>query len=167
MKIARIVFAGLMVSGAAVHAQDAPKIGFVNTERILREAAPARASQQKLEAEFGKREKELQDIGARLKTMGERLERDAAVTPESERQRRQREYADLERDFQRRQREFREDLNQRRNEELAQVIEKANRVIRGIAEKEQYDLILQEAVFAGPRIDITERVLLELSEGGK
>jgi outer membrane protein len=167
MRVARILFAGCLAAGSVAYAQDAPKIGFVNTERILRDAVPARASQQKLEAEFSKRDKELQETAARLKSMGERLERDAAVTPESERQRRQREYADLERDFQRRQREFREDLNQRRNEELAQVIDKANRVIREIAEKERYDLILQEAVFAGPRIDITERVLRALSEGGK
>lgn len=106
-------------------------------------------------------------MAARLKSMGERIDRDGAVMSDSDRQRRQREYADVEKEFQRKQREFREDLNQRRNEELAQVIEKANRVIKQIAEQEKYDIILQEAVFASPRIDITEKVLRALSSGGK
>ena len=120
------------------------------------------ARQQKLEAEFSKRDKELQDTGARLKSMAERLERDAAVMSDSDRQRRQREYADLEKDFQRKQREFREDLNQRRNEELAKVIERANQVIKQIAEQEKYDVILQEAVVVSPRIDITDKVIKAL-----
>ncbi|MCD6680723.1 MAG: OmpH family outer membrane protein [Burkholderiaceae bacterium] len=146
-------------------AQEATKIGFVNTERILRDAGPAKVAQQKLEQEFSKRDKELQDMGARLKALGERLERDAAVMSDADRLRRQREFSDLEKDFQRRQREFREDLNQRRNEELAQVIDKANRVIKQIAEQEKYDIILQEAVFASPRIDITDKVLRALTNG--
>jgi outer membrane protein len=144
-------------------AQDVTKIGYVNTERVLRDAAPAKAAQQKLEAEFGKRDKELQDMAARLKSTGERLERDSAVTSDSERQRRQRELTEMEKEFQRKQREFREDLNQRRNEELAQVVEKANKVIRQIAEQEKYDFVLQEAVFASPRVDITEKVLRALA----
>lgn len=139
------------------------KIGFVNTERILRESAPAKASQQKLEQEFAKREKSIQDSATKLKENTAKLERDAAVMPESERSKRQREAAELERDLQRRQREFREDLNQRRNEELAQVIERANRVIRQIAEAEKYDIIFQEAVYAAPRIDITDKVLRALN----
>jgi outer membrane protein len=148
----------------AVQAQDVPRIGFVSTERILRDAVPAKAAQQKLQAEFSKRERELQDMAARLKQMSEKFDRDATVLAESERARRQREIADLDKDFQRRQREFREDLNQRRNEELAQVVERANRVIRQIAEKERFDFILQEAVYASPRIDITERVLKALAD---
>lgn len=160
-----VLFASASVlSAQAVRAQDAPRIGFVNTERILRDAAPAKAAQTKLEAEFSKRERELQDIGGRLKVMSERLDRDAAVMAEAERNRRQRELADLDKDFQRRQREFREDLNQRRNEELSQVVERANRVIRQLAEKERYDLIVQEAVFASPRIDITDKVLQALTD---
>ncbi|MBX3591536.1 MAG: OmpH family outer membrane protein [Burkholderiaceae bacterium] len=155
----------LAASCAMASAQEAPKIGFVNTERILRDAAPAKAAQQKLEQEFSRRDKELQDMAARLKSLGERLDRDAAVTSESERQRRQREFAESEKDYQRKQREFREDLNQRRNEELSQVIDKANRVIKQIAEQEKYDVILQEAVFASPRIDITDKVLRALGNG--
>ena len=142
----------------AAHAQEATKVGYVNTERILRDAAPAKAALAKIEQEFGKRDKDLQDMAARLKSMGERLDRDASVLQDSERLRRQREFSELEKEFQRRQREFREDLNQRRNEELAQVLERANRVIRSIAEQRKYDLIVQEAVYVNPRIDITDDV---------
>jgi outer membrane protein len=170
MKFSRIIVTGFITGCLATAtsfavAQDGAKVGFVNTERVLRDATPAKAAQQKLEAEFGRRDRELQDTGARLKTMSEKLERDASVMSDSDRQRRQREYADLEKDFQRKQREFREDLNQRRNEELAQVVEKANLVIKQIAEQEKYDVILQEAVFASPRIDITEKVLRALGTG--
>jgi outer membrane protein len=142
-----------------VAAQESARIGFVNTDRILRESAIAKAAQQKLEQEFSRREKELQELANRVKTAGERLERDAPVTTEAERNRRQREVAELDREFQRRQREFREDLSQRRNEELASVIERANRIVRQMAEQEKIDLILQEAVYASPRIDLTDKVI--------
>ena len=143
-------------------------IGYTNIypiERLLRDAAPAKTSQQKLEREFSSREKELQDISAKLKSMGERIDRDAAVLSESDRMRLRREYADLEKDFQRKQREFREDLNQRRNEELAAVLDKANRAIKEIAEREKFDLILQEAVYVSPRLDITDQVVKQLNAG--
>ncbi|MFP5460155.1 MAG: OmpH family outer membrane protein [Gammaproteobacteria bacterium] len=167
MKHLRSVIFAAAAFGAAftsAHAQQQPatRIGYVNTERILRDAVPAKAAQQKLEQEFSKRDKDLQEMAARLKAMGERNERDAAVMNESDRMRRQREFAELEKEFQRKQREFREDLNQRRNEELSQVVEKANRAIRQIAEEEKYDFILQEAVYASPRVDITEKVLRAL-----
>ena len=156
---------GLLLTalGAPALAQDAPRIAVVHTERILREAVPAKAAQQKLEQEFGKRDKELQELGARLKGASERLERDAAVLSDAERARRQREVAELDKEFQRRQREFREDLNQRRNEELSLVVERVNRVIRQLAEQEKYDLVLQEAVYFSGRIDMTEKVLRALS----
>jgi outer membrane protein len=95
--------------------------------------------------------------------MSDKLDKDSAVLADSDRTRRQRELSDLDRDFQRKQREFREDLNQRRNEELAQVLERANRVIRSIAEQRKYDLIVQEAVYVNPRIDITDDVLKALN----
>lgn len=166
MKLVRTFAACCLAAASALaSAQEAGKIGFVNTERILRDAAPAKAAQQKLEQEFSRRDKELQEMAARLKSLGEKLDRDAAVTSDSDRQRRQREITEIEKDYQRKQREFREDLNQRRNEELSQVIDKANRVIKQIAEQEKFDLILQEAVFASPRIDITEKVLRALGNG--
>ncbi len=152
----------LLVLGGTAHAQ-ALKIGYVNTEKILRDSAPSKAADAKLQGEFSKRDKELQDLAARLKALGERLDRDAAVMQESDKVRRQREFAELEKDFQRKQREFREDFNQRRNEELSQIVERANRVIRSIAEAEKYDFILQEAVYASPQVDITEKVLRSLN----
>lgn len=153
----------LVALALPVLAQDVLKLGYVNTERILREAAPAKASQQRLEQEFSKRDKELQEMTARLKTLGERLDREGTVLSEGDRQRRQREFSDLEKDLQRKQREFREDLNQRRNEELASVIEKANRAIRQIADQDKYDFVFQDVVFASPRVDLTDKVLKALA----
>ena len=119
MKFVRTLGACCLAAACTVAgAQETLKIGFVSTERILRDAAPAKAAQQKLEQEFSRRDKELQEMAARLKSLGERVERDAAVSSEADRQRRQREFAEVEKDYQRKQREFREDLNQRRNEEL-------------------------------------------------
>lgn len=162
--VVRCLLAGALAATAGfVHAQEGLRLGYVNTERILRESSAAKLAQQKLEQEFSRRDKDLQDAAARLKQMSERLERDASVLGDADRARRQRELADLDRDFQRKQREFREDLNQRRNEELASVVERANRVIRQIAEQEKYDLILQEAVFASTRIDLTDKVLRSLN----
>ena len=82
---------------------------------------------------------------------------------EAERTRRQRELVEQDRDLQRKRREFQEDLNQRRNEELAAVVERANRVIKQIFDAEKYDLILQEVVFASSRVDITDKVIRVLN----
>jgi len=141
------------------------KIGVVNSDRILRDSQPARAAMQKLELEFAKRDKDMQELGARLKTSAERLEKDGPILSEADRVRRQRELAEADREFQRKQREFREDFNQRRNEELQGLLERTNRIIRQIAEQEKYDLIVQEAVYFNPRIDMTERVLRALNTG--
>ena len=147
---------------APVQAQEL-KIGYVNSERVLREAAPAKAAQSRLEAEFGKREKDLADLGARLKAAADKLDKDGPTLAESERGRRQRELVEQDRDLQRKRREFQEDLTQRKNEELAAVVERANRVIKQIFDQEKYDVILQEAVFAGPRVDITDKVIKALN----
>ena len=157
----------LALAGAGVSAQEL-KIGYVNSDRVLREAVPAKAAQAKLEAEFSKREKELTEIGNRLKAAGDKLDKDAPTLPEAERNRRQRDLIDQDREFQRRRREFQEDLSQRKNEELAGVVERANKVIKQIFETEKYDLVLQEAVFAGSRVDITEKVIKALNaQAGK
>jgi outer membrane protein len=157
--------AGLMAVSLAVSAQEL-KIGYVNSDRVLREAAPAKAAQAKLEGEFSKREKELADMANRLKAAGEKLDKDGPTLSESDRGRRQREVVEQQREFERKRREFQEDLAQRKNEELAAVVERANKVIRQIFEAEKYDLILQEAVFAGPKIDITEKVIKALNAPG-
>jgi outer membrane protein len=139
------------------------KIGYVNSEKVLREATPAKAAQAKLEAEFGKRERELNEAAQRLKAAADKLDKDSPTLAESEKVRRQRELVEQDRDLQRKRREFQEDLNQRRNEELASVVERANRVIRQIFESEKYDLILQEVVFASGRVDITDKVIRVLN----
>ena len=153
----------MMAAAAPAIAQEAMKIGYVNSERVLREATPAKAAQAKLETEFSKRERELNDSGAKLKTAADKLEKDAPTLSEGERNRRQRELVDSDRDLQRKRREFQEDLNQRRNEELSAVVERANRVIRQIFESEKYDLILQDAAFFSPRVDITDKVIKQLN----
>jgi outer membrane protein len=165
-KITGLLAAAVLCAVTPAIAQEL-KLGYVNSERVLRDSAPAKAAQAKLEAEFGRRERELNDIRNRLKAAGDKFEKDAPTLPESEKTRRQRELVDQERDLQRKQREFQEDLNQRKNEELAAVVERANRVIRQIFETEKYDAILQEVVFAGPRVDITDKVIRALNAPAK
>lgn len=153
-----------VLAGAAlsVQAQEL-KIGYVNADRVLRDAAPAKAAQAKLETEFGKREKDLADMASKLKAASDKLEKDAPTLGEAERSRRQRDLVEQDREFQRKRREFQEDLTQRKNEELASVVERANKVMKQIFDAEKYDLIIQEAVFAGPKIDITDKVIKALN----
>ncbi|MCG1042328.1 OmpH family outer membrane protein [Mycetohabitans sp. B8] len=156
----------MSAGGAAVaaYAQEA-RIAAVDSDRILRESAPAKSAQSKLEQEFSKRDRGLQEMAQKLKAMSESLDKNGASMSTSERQQRQRDLAQLDTEFQRKQREFREDLNQRRNEELAGVLDRANKVIRQIAEQQHYDLVVQEAVYVSPRINITDQVLKALANG--
>ena len=158
------VTAILVAATTAVQAQDM-KIGYVNSERVLKEANPAKAAQAKLEAEFGKREKDLADVANRLKAAADKLDKDGPTLAETERARRQRDLVEQDREFQRKRREFQEDLNQRKNEELSGVVERANKVIKQIFDSEKYDLILQDAVHWSPRIDITKKVIDALNAG--
>ena len=141
------------------------RVGFINTDRIFREANTAKVAQTKLEQEFSKREKELVDLGNSLKTNSEKLERDLPTLSETQRTTKQRQLADQDREFQRKRREFQEDLNARKNEELQMVLEKANKVVKLVAEAEKYDLILQEAVYINPKHDITEKVIKAINSG--
>ncbi len=162
--VAQALFATAALCCAALPAAAQElKIGYVNSERVLREANAAKAAQAKLETEFSKREKELNDLGTRLKAAADKLDKDGPTLAEGERVRRQRELVEQDRDLQRKRREFQEDLNQRRNEELAAVVERANRVIKQIFDSEKYDLILQEVVFASGRVDITDKVIRVLN----
>jgi len=140
-----------------------PKIGFVNTQRILSQSAPAVQAQKRLETEFQKRDQELARIADELKRMQADLDRNAVTMGETQRRNKEREFGELNRDFQRKQREFREDLNQRKNEELKQVIDHADRIVRQIAEQEKFDIIFQEMpAYVSPRIDITDKVIKAL-----
>jgi len=166
-----IALVGGMAAAMPVAAQaQSFKAGFVNTDRILREADSAKSAQAKLEAEFSKRDKELRDMGAAMKAASDKFERDAPTMSESQRQARQRQLADQDRDLQRKNREFQEDLNARKNEELAHVLDTANRVVKQMAESENYDVILQEAVYVNPKHDITDKVIKAMNTaaaGGK
>ena len=164
MKVSTLSLVAAALLGLSQAAIAETKIGFVNSDRVMREAAPAVRAQQRLEKEFEKRDQELQRIARDLKSMQEDLERNGPTMADGDRRNKERALTELNRDFQRKQREFREDLNQRRNEELASVLDKANRSVKDIAEKENYDIIFQEAVFANPRIDITDKVIKALSD---
>ena len=164
-KIGAMAFAAILMQTAGVAmAQSDIKIGFVNTERILRDAAPAKVAQQKLEREFSARDKELAALENTLREAGKKLERDRSIITPSDQRAKQREFADMEKDYQRRKREFREDLSQRRNEELSRVLEKANQAIKRLADAEKYDIIVQEAVVTSKRIDITDQIIDALAK---
>jgi len=164
-RIVNLAFAALLASGAAMAQAADYKIGFVNTERLFREAAPAKRAQQKLEKEFAARDGEIQKLTKQVRDLQTSLDKDGATMPEADRRNKERDLANLSRDLTRSQREFREDLNLRRNEELAAVQERANKVIQQIAESEKFDLILQDpVVYASTRIDITDKVIKALAD---
>ena len=162
LSVALWLAAAAIVAPAAM-AQDGVRIGFVNTDRLLREAVPAKAAQAKLEQEFSRREREIDEAGATLKSASERFERDASTMAETQRQARQRQLLDQDREFQRKRREFQEDLNARKQEELQQILDRANRIVKQVAEAEKYDVIFQEAVYVNPRLDVTDKVIKALN----
>ncbi len=164
MLLSWICAIGLFGTVFSVSASAQGRIGFVNLDRILRDAAPAVRAQKKIEAEFSKRDQDISKLAEQLKRSQDAFQKNGPTMSESDRRNKEREITDLDRDIQRRQREFREDLNQRRNEELAGVLERANRAVRQIAESEKYDIVFQEAVWADPRIDITDRVIKALDD---
>ncbi|ABM42734.1 outer membrane chaperone Skp (OmpH) [Acidovorax sp. JS42] len=163
-----VLLLGSLAAAVPAQAQEF-RAGFVNTDRIFREANTAKAAQAKLEQEFSRREKELVDMGNSLKSATEKFEREAPTMAESQRTARQRQLVDQDREFQRKRREFQEDLGARKNEELGQVLERANRVVKQVAEQEKYDVILQEAVYINPKHDITDKVIkaMNAANGGK
>ena len=140
------------------------KIGYVDTQRIFRNAPSAIKAAKEIEAEFSKRDQELQRMAKQLHGMQENLEKNSVTMSESERRSKEREFSELSREFQRKQREFREDLNLRQNEANAAIIEKANRAIKQIADSQKYDLILQDVVWVSPKLDITDQVVKALSD---
>jgi len=156
------LLAGVAAFSAMAQAQEF-KLGFVNTERIFREAATAKQAQAKLEQEFSRREKELVDAGNALKQASEKFEREAPTLAESQRTARQKQLIEQDREFQRKRREFQEDLNARKNEEQQVVVERANRAVKQVADSEKYDVVFQEAVYINPKHDITEKVIKALN----
>lgn len=159
------IFTSLCVFGLAAQTAVADtKIGVVNPDRILRESAAAIEAQKNLEKEFASREKSLSIFAKTLKSDVEKFQKRASKMSQTERIAAERKLADSERQLKRRERELREDLNRRRNEELQNILMRSNDVIREIAEQEKYDLILQEAVYVGPNADITDKVIKRLGK---
>ena len=163
----KLICSGAILMAFASAALAEGKIGFVNSQKIINDAPQAARAKKKIEKDFEKRDQELQKLAKQLQTLQETMDKNAVTMAESERRNKEREFADLNRDFQRKQREFREDLSQRQNEEMATIFERVNKVIKQIAETEKYDIIFQEAVYANPRIDITDRVIKALGDGTK
>ena len=157
-----LVAAALSIGSGALHAAEL-KIGFIDAERINRESVPAEIASKRLEKEFAPRAQELQRRESQIKTLQGQLEKEAMTMSESDRRAKEQELSRMTLDFQRMQRSYSEDLNLRRNQELQTLFERANRVIKQIAESEKFDLIVQEAVYRSPRLDITERVLKALA----
>jgi len=154
----------LMSAFAAAPAM-ADKVGFVNTERLIREAPLSVSAQKKLEREFALRDQELQKLAKQARDLQAQLDKDGVTMSDSDRKTKERDLGNLNRDLQRQGREFREDLNLRRNEELGQIQERARKTIQEIARAEKYDLIVEQAVYVDPKNDITDRVMKAL--GGK
>ena len=151
-------------SASSAYAQDTgSRVAVVNSEKVFNESNLAKAMQTRLQNEFTKRQNDLRDSAQKIKTAAEKLDRDAAVMSEAERIRRQRELADQDRELQRKQREFTEDLNQRTFEERAKIAEKANLVLKQIAEQRKLDVIVQEAAYVSPKADITDDVIKALN----
>jgi len=159
MSVCMLVFAG--------QAQAEGRIGVINIEKVMRDSDPAKKAMKKLEKEFEKRGQDLEKLRLQAQKLQEDLEKNGVTLAEAARKTKERELADASRDFQRKQRELNEDFNARRNEELQGVVDRANKAIRSIAEKEGFDLILQEAAYVNPRVDITEKVIKILAEPTK
>ncbi len=163
--IARLLvamIASLPVSYAS--AVDQLKVGYVNTQRLFRDAPAAVRAAKKIEQEFSKRDQDLQRLAKQVQGLQESLEKNALTMSETERRTKEKDLGELSRDFQRKQREFREDLNLRQNEENAAIIEKANKAIKQLADSEKYDLIVQDVVWVSPKLDITDKVIKALSD---
>lgn len=164
MKFKQLAFSLVLASAFAatsVLAADT-KIGFVNTEKLLREAPLSVTAQKKLEREFAARDQELQKMAKQARDLQSQLDKDGVTMSDSERKNKERDLGNLNRELQRQGREFREDLNLRRNEELGQIQERARKAIQDIARTEKYDLIVEQAVYFDPKIDITDRVMKSL-----
>lgn len=164
MKISTICFLIAALLTSAGMAQADTRVAYVNTQRILADAPQAAKAKKKIEKEFEKRDQELSRLARQLKSLQETMEKNAMTMTDSDRRGKERELGELGREFQRRQREFNEDMNLRQNEEMAAIFERLNKAIKSVADAEKYDLILQDVLYASPRIDITDRVIKALSE---
>ena len=169
-----LLLSAALVASSNIYAADKPpaevKVGVVRLDRLLRDAPVALAAQKRIESEFSARETEVVKLEKQLKATQADYEKNAIMLSETERRAKERDINEMAREVARRQREFREDLDLRRNEALKEVIARADQAIKQIAEAEKFDLILQDAVFVSQRLDITDKVIKalgEAKEGGK
>jgi len=163
----RVALFGLLLGVGVAQAEDAFKVGVVDTERVVHEAIPAMKAEKRIEKEFTVRDQEIRKLMETAKELQAKLDKEGLVLPDSERRSKERELSAMGVDLERMQREFREDLNLRKNEELAAVLELANKAIQSIAESGKYDLILQDSVYHNPKIDITDKVIQLLDDESK
>lgn len=162
LRVALLCALGLVLPGAGAAAQDL-KIGFVNASKVSAEAPQAEAARRKLEREFEPRDAELVAMQSDLEDLETRLRQDGAVMEEAERRRLERDILTLKRDIRRRQEEFREDFNLRRNEELSKLQRRILDTIAQVAEARGYDLVVSDGViFASDRVDITPLIIERL-----
>ena len=158
-----IIVCSVFLFGVSYSFAEGMKIGFVSTDRVFKESVPAIESQKNLQKEFAGRETEIRKTADKVKVLQDKLQKESLTMSDTDRQAGEVELGKLSRELQRLQREFREELNLRKNQEMKLVLEMANKVIFKIAEKEKFDLILQEAVYRSPRLDITDKVIEALA----
>jgi len=144
----------------------AGRIAFVNFDRVLKESSPAKASQSKLEKEFSARQKDLATQDGNFKAAVTKFQTDAPVMAEAQRLDQQKKLQEQDRELQRLQRNFQEDLNKRKGEELQKLIASVNKIVKQLAATEKLDFVLQSAIFVNPKNDVTDRVLKLLETAG-
>ena len=152
-----------LLSSSVIQAQET-RVAIFDPQRVMRESNPAKQAEAKIEQEFSKRNKELLDMAGKIKLLAEKLDKDASVISDSDRIKRQRELTELDQEFKRKQRIFNEDVSQRKNEEISAIGDRTYKIVKQIAEAEKYDVVLQDAVYYNPRIDITDKVLKALAK---
>ncbi|HET7201792.1 MAG TPA: OmpH family outer membrane protein [Steroidobacteraceae bacterium] len=170
MRIKTAMLALVTIAASALPlgaAQAQAKIGVVNVARLLQEAPQAQAASQALEGEFANRKRELQTLERDLKTREEKLQKDGATMAEAERRNQEKSLRDSQRDFARKQNEFMEDLNVRRNEALGQLQRTVLQEVQNYAKSAGLDLVVADALYASASVDITQQVLSALQAKGK
>jgi outer membrane protein len=148
-------------------AQAQAKIGVVNVARLLQETPQAQAASQALENEFAARKRDLQNLERDLKARDDKLQKDGATMAEAERRNQEKTLRDGQRELARKQNEFLEDLNVRRNEALGQLQRTVLQEVQTYAKSAGLDVVVADALYASPAVDITNQVLAALQARGK
>lgn len=159
-KLLHSVLAAGLALGVASAAAAELKVGYVQVDKILQEAPQTSESGKKLEREFNPRTQELDRMQKQIKEQESALDKDALTMSETDRRNRERDVQNLKIEFQRKQRELREDINLRKNEELSTLQDRINKAVTSVAETEGYDMVIYSGVaYASKKVDITDKVL--------